>query len=84
MQPEATTGSVTGAIVTVRPATPSGAIDRTRSLGSTTVQAPVAPATVGDYDLRMRNGNAPTTNPGRIYVESNNGGVAGPVVVSNG
>ena len=78
------TGSVTGAIVTVRPATPSGAIDRTRSLGSTTVQAPVAPATVGDYDLRMRNGNAPTTNPGRIYVESNNGGVAGPVVVSNG
>jgi hypothetical protein len=78
------TGSVTGAIVTVRPATPSGAIDRTRSLGSATVGAPVAPATVGDYEVRMRNANAPATNPGRIYVESDNGGVAGPAVVSNG
>jgi len=41
-------------------------------------------ATGGVYDLRFRNGAAPATNPGRIYVISSIGGVAGPFTVANG
>jgi hypothetical protein len=78
------TGSLVGAIVTVRPATASGEIDRTKSLGSGQVVPAVAPATGGEYDIRMRNGSAPATNPGKIFVESDSGGVAGPFVVANG
>ena len=73
-----------GAIVTVRPAKADGTIDRTRSLGTAQVTAAAAPATGGEYDIRLRNGAAPPTNPGRIFVESNGGGVAGPFVVANG
>ncbi|HEX8346751.1 MAG TPA: fibronectin type III domain-containing protein, partial [Actinoplanes sp.] len=47
------------------------------------VTAPVAPATAGDYSIRVRNG-APTTNPGLIWVKSSAGGVAGPFTVTNG
>jgi hypothetical protein len=78
------TGSLVGAIVTVRPATSTGAIDRTRSLGTAQTVPAVAPATGGTYDIRLRNANAPATNPGKIYVESDSGGVAGPFVVTNG
>ncbi len=78
------TGSLVGAIVTVRPATSTGAIDRTRSLGSGQIVPAVAPATGGTYDIRLRNANAPATNPGKIFVESDSGGVAGPFVVANG
>ena len=49
----------------------------------TTVPA-APPATGGTYDIRLRNANAPATNPGKVYVESDSGGVAGPFVVSNG
>ncbi len=76
-------GSVAGAILTVRPATSSGAIDRSRSLGIVQSVPAVAPATGGTWDLRLRNANAPATNPGRVFVESQNGGVAGPFVVTN-
>jgi hypothetical protein len=78
------TGSLVGAIVTVRPALASGAIDRTRSLGTTQTVPAAPPATGGTFDIRLRNANAPATNPGKIYVESDSGGVAGPFVVSNG
>jgi hypothetical protein len=78
------TGSVVGAIVNIRPQTPTGAIDRTRSLGSAEVVPAVAPATGGEYDIRMRDGNAPPANPGKIYVESDGGGVAGPFTVTSG
>lgn len=78
------TGSLVGAIVTVRPALASGAIDKTKSLGSAQLIPAVAPATGGTYDVRMRNAAAPPTNPLKIYVESDSGGVAGPFVVSNG
>ena len=46
--------------------------------------AAVAPATGATYDIRLRNANAPATNPGKIFVESDSGGVAGPFVVANG
>jgi hypothetical protein len=44
----------------------------------------VAPATVNDYSVRVRNGAAPPTNPGTIYVTVPGGGVAGPFTVANG
>jgi hypothetical protein len=76
------TGSVVGATVTVHPEL-NGAIDTSRSLGSATVVS-VGAATGGEYDVRMRDGAAPRTNPGRIYVKSTGRGVAGPFVVANG
>ncbi len=74
-------GSLVGAIVIVRPALAGGAIDRTKSLGTGQIVPAVAPATGGTYDIRMRNANAPAVNPGKIYVESDSGGVAGPFIV---
>jgi hypothetical protein len=78
------TGSVANAVVTVWRSTADGKIDKSRpALGSATVINAGTPAG-GDYELRLRNGAAPTANPGRIFVESNNGGVAGPATVVNG
>jgi hypothetical protein len=78
------TGSVANAIVTVWRSTIDGKIDKSRpALGSASVINAGTPAG-GDYELRLRNGAAPTTNPGRIFVESNMGGVAGPFTVTNG
>jgi hypothetical protein len=76
------TGNLVGAIVTIRPATAAGAIDRTRSLGTAQIVPAAAPATGGEYDIRLRNAAAPATNPGRIFVESDSGGVAGPFTVT--
>jgi hypothetical protein len=45
--------------------------------------AGVAPAN-STYDIRARNGQAPATNPGTIYVKSSLGGITGPFTVSNG
>jgi hypothetical protein len=78
------TGTLVGAIVTIRPATSAGTIDRTRSLGTAQIVPAAAPATGGEYDIRLRNAAAPATNPGRIFVESDSGGVAGPATVRNG
>jgi hypothetical protein len=76
-------GSVVGAIVTIRPVGADGKIDRTRSLGQGQVVA-AAPPAIGEYDIRLRNGAAPATNPGRIFIESDGGGVAGPTTVTAG
>jgi hypothetical protein len=76
-------GSVVGAIVTIRPVGADGKIDRTRSLGQGQVVA-AAPPAIGEFDLRLRNGAAPATNPGQIFVESDGGGVAGPTTVTAG
>jgi hypothetical protein len=77
------TGSVAGAVVTIRPAKADGTIDKTKSLGTAAVVNAGTPAG-GEWELRLRNGAAPATNPGRIFVESSMGGVAGPFTVSNG
>jgi hypothetical protein len=45
--------------------------------------AGIAPAS-STYEVRVRNAQAPATNPGTIYVKSNLGGIAGPFTVSNG
>ena len=43
-----------------------------------------AAVTAGAWDLRLRNGAAPRTNPGTVHVDSNLGGTAGPFTVTNG
>jgi hypothetical protein len=75
-------GSAVGAFLEVRNAGASG--PGTTVLARGQVEPPVAPATNGTYDIRARSANAPATNPGKIYVVSENGGVAGPFVVANG
>jgi hypothetical protein len=69
------TDSSVGAIVTLR--SPTGTI-----YGTAVVTAAVAPATGGDFDIRLRNGAAPGTKPPTVFVESNLGGTAGPFPVA--
>jgi hypothetical protein len=76
------TGSTVGAFVEVRNATATG--PGTTVLARAQVEPPVAPETVGSFDARARNQAAPATNPGKVYVVSENGGVAGPFTVTNG
>jgi hypothetical protein len=77
-------GSAVGALLEVRNANSTGTAPGTTVLARGQVEPPVAPATVGSYDIRARNAAAPATNPGKIYVVSENGGVAGPFTVTNG
>ncbi|UKA54590.1 fibronectin type III domain-containing protein [Arthrobacter sp. FW305-BF8] len=72
------TGSVVGSTVTVRTGSATGPV-----LGQAAVTAAAAPATGGIFSLRLRNAAAGTTNPGSVWVESNAGGTAGPVTISN-
>jgi hypothetical protein len=73
-------GSAVGAFLEVRNATATG--PGTTVLARGQVEPPVAPATNGSYDIRARNAGAPAVNPGKIYVVSENGGVAGPFIVA--
>ena len=73
------TASRVGETVSVRTGSATGPV-----LGSAAVTAAAPPATGGDYDMRLRNGAAPPSNPGRIWVTSSGGGVAGPFTVANG
>lgn len=75
------TGSVVGTTVTVYRATSTGTIG-TAITGANGAVVAAAPPGIGDYDIRLRNGSVPATNPGRIFVKSSNGGVAGPFTVS--
>jgi hypothetical protein len=72
------TSTVVGGIVTIRVGGPTG-----RILGQANVTAAAAPATGGDYSLRLRNAAAGTANPGTVWIESTVGGTAGPVAVVN-
>ena len=73
------TGSAAGATVSIHTGSATGPV-----IGTAVVAAPVAPATVGDYALRLRNNAAGARNPGQIWATSSNGGVVGPVTVTNG
>jgi hypothetical protein len=73
------TSAPPGTVLTVRRGAANGP-----SLGTVTVTAAVAPATLNDFNLRLRNGAAPATNPGTIFVTGGNGGVGGPFTVANG
>jgi hypothetical protein len=72
-------GSAVGAFLEVHAGSPTGTL-----LARGQVEPPVAPATVGTYDIRVRNAAAPAANPGKIYVVSENGGQAGPFTVTAG
>jgi Fibronectin type III domain/Chitobiase/beta-hexosaminidase C-terminal domain len=81
------TGSAVGAFVEVRNAVPSATNSAILVAGTTVlargqIEPPVAPATNGTYDIRARNAAAPAVNPGKIFVVSENGGVAGPFTVA--
>jgi len=75
-------GSTVGAFLEVRNAGTSG--PGTTVLARGQVEPPATPGANGTYDIRVRNAAAPAANPGRIYVVSENGGVAGPFTVANG
>jgi hypothetical protein len=72
------TSTAVGGTVTVRVGGPGGTI-----IGSAPVTAAAAPETGGVFTLRLRDGNAPATNPGNIWIESTLGGTAGPITVVN-
>jgi Fn3 domain-containing protein/fibronectin type III domain protein len=80
-------GSAVGAFLEVRNAVTDATgklVPGTTVLARGQVEPPVAPATNGTYDIRVRNAAAPATNPGRIFVVSENGGQAGPFTVAAG
>ena len=43
-----------------------------------------APPGIGAFTIRLRDDKTPATNPGRVFVKSSGGGVAGPFTVPNG
>jgi hypothetical protein len=71
------TGSVNGNTVQIYRANPDGTIS-TQTIGTPTA------ITANAFDIRLRNGAAPATNPGRIFLKSSGGGVTGPFTVTNG
>jgi hypothetical protein len=73
------TASKVGETVSLRRDSATGPV-----LGSGLVTAAAPPATGGAYDIRLRNAAAGATNPGKIWVTSTGGGVAGPFTVANG
>jgi hypothetical protein len=75
------TSSTVGGTITIRSA--PNAAGQVTVYGTATVTAAAAPETGGVWDFRLRAG-VPTTNPGRIFADSNRGGTAGPFTVPNG
>jgi hypothetical protein len=76
------TGSVVGATVQAFRVNANGTIGAAIT-GATAQVVAAAPPGIGDYDIRLR-ANVPATNPGRVFVKSNGGGIAGPFTVANG
>ena len=76
------TGSQVGATVQVHRVNTDGTIGAPIAGASAAVGA-AAPPGIGDFSIRLRT-NVPAGNPGRIFVKSSGGGVAGPFTVSNG
>lgn len=72
------TSSVVGGVITVHSGSATGPV-----LGQVAVTAAAAPATGGDYNLRLRNAAAGASNPGKVWIESTVGGTAGPATVVN-
>lgn len=70
------TSATIGSIITVRSAPNAAGV--VNVLGTATVAA------LGTWDLRIRGGNVPRTNPGTVFADSNLGGTAGPFTVVNG
>ena len=65
------------------PASPVGAPLIANANPTANLVAAVAPATGTTFAFRLRNGAAPTANPGQIVVRSSNGTVSAPITVTN-
>ena len=74
------TGSLTGATIRLFTVDATGNPGTAIPGATTTVTAPVAPATVGDWTVRLRDGAVPP-NPGRVIAVSSGGGTTGPFTV---
>lgn len=72
------TSSVAGSTITIWAGSPG---TKVRKLGTVTATPAVAPATGGEFTLRVRNAAA-NPNPGTVWIESTVGGVAGPTTVA--
>jgi hypothetical protein len=77
------TGSVVGSQVQAYRANADGSIGAAIAGASARVVA-AAPPGIGAYTIRLRDEKVPATNPGRVFVKSSGGGVAGPFTVPNG
>lgn len=77
------TASTVGSVITVRSA--PDATGKVTVYGSAPVTAAAPPEVGGVWSLRVRAGaTLPTTNPGKVFADSNLGGTAGPFTVTNG
>jgi Chitobiase/beta-hexosaminidase C-terminal domain/Fibronectin type III domain len=75
-----TSGTV-GGTITVRSA--PDATGKVTIYGQAVVTAAAPPAVGGEWDLRVRAGaGLPTSNPGKVFADSNRGGTAGPFTVA--
>ena len=74
------TGSLVGSTVQAYTVKADGTIG-TPIAGAAASVVAAAPPGIGDYSIRLRT-NSPV-NPGRIFVKSTGGGIAGPFTVSN-
>lgn len=75
------TGSLVGQTVQAYTVKADGTIG-TPIAGAAASVVTAAPPGIGDYSIRLR-ANSPV-NPGRIFVKSSGGGIAGPFTVANG
>jgi Fibronectin type III domain/Chitobiase/beta-hexosaminidase C-terminal domain len=77
------TGSVVGSQMQAYRANADGSIGAAIAGASARVVA-AAPPGIGAFTIRLRDDKTPATNPGRVFVKSSGGGVAGPFTVPNG
>ena len=76
-------GSVVGPTITLHLVNANGSIGAAIPNALTTVTAAAAPA-IGTWEIRLRNGNVPPTNPVRVIAKSSSGGVTAPFTVTVG
>jgi hypothetical protein len=74
-------GSIVGATITVLRSNAAGTAPTTTVLGTAPVTALVAPEVGGEWVLRIA---PPPANPGKVFIRSSQGGVAGPFDVTVG
>lgn len=78
------TGTLVGATVTLFRVNADGSVGAAIPNSAVVVTAPVAPATLGDFRVRLTKTAAPATNPGRIVAQSDRGGQSAPFTVTAG
>ncbi|MFW3169164.1 chitobiase/beta-hexosaminidase C-terminal domain-containing protein [Geodermatophilus sp. CPCC 206100] len=72
-------GSIVGATITVLRSNTAGTAPTTTVLGTAPVTALAPPEVGGEWELRL---SPPPANPGKVFIRSSQGGVAGPFDVT--